>query len=150
MSGVTDCYQPAERVFRVTRGCVEVLTEFRNPFTIITKNHLVNRDLEIFKEMAERKAMGVFLSVTSLDTSLIEKLEPRTSRPAFRLKAIETLAEAGIPVGVMVAPVIPALTDHEIPEILKAVASAGAKHAGCVRRAVAFSVQALFPKRRFE
>lgn len=130
MSGVTDCYQPVERKLGITRGCLAVLAEFRNPVVIITKNHLVTRDIDLLRELAAHRAAAVVLSVTTLDASLQRVLEPRTSVPARRLAAIEALAAAGIPVGVNVAPVIPALTDHEIPSILAAAAKAGATFAG--------------------
>jgi DNA repair photolyase len=130
LSGITDCYQPIERKFKLTRGIIEVLKEFKNPFTIITKNALVTRDIDLLAPMAEINAVGVFISVTTLDPKLAERMEPRTSHPHAKLKAIEKLAEAGIPVGSMLAPVIPGLTDHEMPSILKAVNSAGAKFVG--------------------
>jgi DNA repair photolyase len=132
MSGVTDCYQPLERKFQLTRGCLEVFAEFQNPVSIITKNALVTRDLDIFKRMHEYNGIIIFISVTTLDSDLCGFLEPRTSRPASRLKAISQLAEAGIPVGVNVAPCIPGLTDHEMPAILKAASEAGATMAGYV------------------
>lgn len=130
LSGVTDCYQPVERRLRLTRGCLEVLAEFRNPVAVVTKNLLVTRDVDLLSELARHKAAAVYISVTTLDTELRGELEPRTSPPAARLAAIRTLAAAGIPVGVLVAPVIPALTDHEMPAILKAAAEAGACCAG--------------------
>lgn len=130
MSGVTDAYQPAERRFRLTRGCLEVLAEFRNPVAIVTKNRLVCRDLDLLRRLADHEAAVVLLSVTTLDPSLARDLEPRTSLPGQRLAAIETLADAGIPVGILVAPVIPGLTDHELPSIVKAGAAAGASFAG--------------------
>ena len=129
-SGITDCYQPIERKLRLTRQCLEILTEFKNPVAVITKNHLVTRDIDLFSELAKIKAVVVFLSITSLDAGLARELEPRTSTPTARLKAIEALSQAGIPVGVNVAPVIPGLTDHEMPEILKAASEAGALFAG--------------------
>lgn len=132
LSGVTDCYQPVERRLRLTRGCLEVLAEFRNPVGIVTKNHLVTRDVDVLRELARFRAVIVFISVTTLDATLARKLEPRASLPEHRLKAIETLSAAGIPVGVMAAPVIPALTDHELPGILAASANAGARFAGYV------------------
>ena len=144
LSGVTDCYQPGEREKRVTRACLEVLAEFKNPFTIITKNRLVTRDIDILAPMAELSAAAVFVSVTSLQDSLAARLEPRASRPAARLEAIRTLAAAGIPVGVMVAPVIPGLTDHEMPSILKAAAEAGARHAGFTVLRLPYGVKDLF------
>jgi DNA repair photolyase len=129
MSGVTDAYQPAERKLRITRGCLEVLAEFRNPVAIITKNRLVARDSDILSELARLSAAVVFVSVTSLDADLARALEPRASTPSARLDAIARLAGAGVPVGVAVAPVIPGLTDHEMPAILKAAAEAGARAA---------------------
>jgi DNA repair photolyase len=129
LSGVTDPYQPVERRLRLTRRCLEVLTEFRNPVVVITKNHLVTRDLDLLGELARHEAVAVFLSITSLDGRLKAKLEPRTTHPTGRLAAIEALAHAGVPVGVLVAPVIPGLTDHEMPAILAAAAKAGARFA---------------------
>jgi len=117
MSGVTDPYQPIERKLRITRGCLEVLAEFRNPVAIITKNRLVTRDIDLLCELAQRHAAAVNLSVTSLDPDLQRVLEPRTSVPEARLDAIRQLRAASIPVGVMVAPIIPGLTDHEVPRI---------------------------------
>ena len=130
MSGVTDPYQPVERKFRITRACLEVLREFRNPVAVITKNHLVTRDIDVLAPMAEHGAAGVFLSITTLDDELARTMEPRASRPGLRLDAIRKLRAAGIPVGVMVAPIIPGLTDHEVPAILSAAAEAGARTAG--------------------
>lgn len=146
LSGVTDCYQPIERQFKLTRQCLEILAEFRNPFTVITKNHLVTRDLDIFKQMAEITATAVFITITTLDHDLCARLEPRTSRPSLRLQAIETIAKAGIPVGVMVSPVIPALTDHEIPNILAEARKAGATYSGIVTLRLPFAVAPLFER----
>jgi DNA repair photolyase len=130
LSGVTDPYQPIERSFRLTRGCLEVLAEFRNPVAVITKNHLVTRDIDVLRTLAEVQAAQVFLSITTLDEGLANVMEPRASTPARRLDAVRALADAGIPVGVMVAPIIPGLTDHEVPAILEASAQAGAFTAG--------------------
>jgi DNA repair photolyase len=130
MSGVTDCYQPVERRLKLTRGCLEVLAEFRNPVAMITKNHLVTRDIDVLKPLADLGAAAVTLSVTTLDQDLSRVLEPRASVPKARLAAIRMLADAGIPVGVNVAPIIPGLTDHELPKILEAAAAAGATRAG--------------------
>jgi DNA repair photolyase len=130
LSGVTDPYQPVERRLQLTRRCLEVLAEFRNPVGIVTKNFLVTRDIDLLKEMAGYQGAAVNLSVTTLDADLARRLEPRTSSPRQRLAAIEALAKAGIPVGVLVAPEIPALNDHEIPGILQAAANAGACWAG--------------------
>ncbi|MEX1135866.1 MAG: PA0069 family radical SAM protein [Balneolales bacterium] len=144
LSGVTDPYQPVERKLELTRACLKVLAEFRNPFSIITKNFLVTRDIEILAEMAEHHAVKVNLSVTTLDPELARVMEPRTSTPERRLEAIRKLTEAGVPVGVMVAPVIPALTDHEMPAIIKAAAEAGAETAGYVVLRLPFAVKSLF------
>jgi DNA repair photolyase len=144
LSGITDCYQPIERKFKLTRGIIEVLKEFNNPLSIITKNSLVTRDLDLLAPMAEMNLVGVFISVTTLDPKLAERMEPRTSHPVSRLNTIEKLTEAGIPVGVMVAPVIPGLTDHEMPSILKAVSSAGAKFASYVPLRLPFVLDELF------
>jgi len=129
ISGVTDPYQPAEREFRLTRSVLEVMLEFRNPVGIVTKNALVLRDLDLLRELAEHRCVAVFISITTLDRDLARRLEPRTSTPGLRLRAVEQLSNAGIPVGVMVAPLIPGLTDNEIPVILEAAANAGASHA---------------------
>src|SRR4051812_9594101 len=125
MSGATDCYQPAERQFRLTRQCLEVCAELRHPIFIITKNALVTRDLDVLKELARYACIGVHISVTSLDTELAGALEPRASRPQARLQAIRELSAAGIPVGVMFAPAIPGLNDHEMTAVLEAAAAAG-------------------------
>jgi DNA repair photolyase len=129
MSGVTDCYQPIERRLQLTRRCLAVLAEFRNPVSIITKNYLVTRDIDLLKELAAHHAVEVHLSINSLDSELARKLEPRAASPKMRLKAVEALVKAGVPVGVLVAPVIPALNDHEIPSVLAAAKAAGAKWA---------------------
>ncbi len=144
ISGVTDAYQPAERRFEVTRKCLEVLAEFRNPVAIITKNALVTRDIDVLSEPASHKAALVFLSVTTLDTELCGKLEPRASRPSARLEAIRQLSEAGIPVGVNIAPVIPGLTDEEIAPILQAAFAVGARYAGCTPLRLPLGVADLF------
>ena len=144
ISGVTDPYQPIERKLQLTRRCLEVLAEFRNPVVIITKNHLVTRDIDILKELATHDAVSVALSITTLDADLARTMEPRASAPHMRLAAIEQLAAAGIPVSVMVAPVIPAITDHEMPAILKAAADAGARSAGFVLLRLPWNVAPLF------
>jgi DNA repair photolyase len=126
MSGVTDAYQPAEREFRITRGCLEVLLEARQPVGIVTKNALITRDLDILRQMAALGTVHVAMSVTTLDAELARTMEPRTSTPAARLRAISALAAAGVPVRVMTAPIIPGLNDREIPALLKAGAEAGA------------------------
>jgi DNA repair photolyase len=125
-SGVTDCYQPAEREFQLTRGCLAVAAECRQPVGIITKNALVTRDVDLLQELAAHNALRVAISVTTLDQSLARVMEPRTSAPAARLRAIEQLSTAGVPTHVMIGPIIPGLTDSEIPAILKAASEAGA------------------------
>ncbi len=144
LSGVTDCYQPAERQLRITRGCLEVFAEFRNPVAIITKNHGVTRDIDLLTPLAQDKAVAVFISITTLDASLAKKMEPRASPPARRLAAIRALADAGIPVGVLGAPILPGLTDHEGPAILAAAAEAGAGFAGWVMLRLPYGVSDLF------
>jgi DNA repair photolyase len=144
MSGATDCYQPAERQFRLTRGCLEVCMDLRHPIFIITKNALVTRDRDLLGELARFQCISVNFSVTSLDIELAGKLEPRASRPAARLRAIRELTEAGIPVSVLVAPVIPGLNDHEIPAILEAVAAAGARSASYVLLRLPHAVKDVF------
>src|ERR1051326_1997063 len=144
VSGVTDCYQPVERKLQLTRRCLEVLAEFRNPAAIITKNHLVTRDLDVLGELARHEGAAVYISVTTLDTDLRKVMEPRTSPPASRLAAIEALAKAGVPVGVLVAPVIPGLTDHEMPAIIGAAVKAGAQFAGYVVLRLPYAVATLF------
>ena len=144
MSGITDCYQPCERQFRITRGCLEVCAEFRQPISIVTKNALVTRDRDLLAALARHHCTAVYVSVTTLDCDLAGKLEPRASRPAARLRAIRTLADAGIPVGVMVAPILPGLTDHEMPAILDAAAAAGATRAGYVVLRLPHAVKDVF------
>lgn len=130
LSGVTDPYQPVERKLTITRRCLEVFVEARNPVGIITKNYLISRDLDLLEELARYNAVHVTISVTTLNRDLARIMEPRTSQPARRLQAIEKLAQQGISVGVNVAPIIPGLTDHECPDILRAARDAGATQAG--------------------
>lgn len=130
ISGNTDCYQPIERKEGITRSVLEVAQRFRQPIGIITKNALVLRDLDILAEMAKHNLARVAISLTTLDEELRRVMEPRTSTSVNRLRTIEALAAAGIPVQVMVAPIIPGLTDHEVPALLKAAAEAGAVNAG--------------------
>ncbi len=146
MSGVTDCYQPFERKFQITRQCLQVLLDFKNPVGIITKNKLVTRDIDIFKSMAAYHGIGVMVSITTLDPHLARMMEPRASTPANRLKAIEELAGAGIPVTVNVAPIVPGLTEHEIPAILKAAAQAGAQGAGYTVLRLPYAVKDIFER----
>ncbi len=127
MSGNTDCYQPAERQYEITRELLKVFLEFRNPVSILTKNALILRDLDILKELASMDLVSTMLSITSLDPDLRRRLEPRTSTAERKLGAIEGLAKNNIRVGVMVGPIIPGLNDNEVPGILKRAADAGAK-----------------------
>jgi DNA repair photolyase len=144
MSGVTDPYQPVERRLQLTRRCLKVFAEFRNPVGLVTKSALVSRDRDVLGELARYQAAHVFLSVTTLDPDLARVMEPRAATPAARLRTIRELTEAGIPVGVLVAPVIPGLTDHEAPAILRAVRDAGARTAGYVTLRLPFAVKDLF------
>jgi DNA repair photolyase len=144
LSGITDPYQPIERTARITRGCLEVLTEFRNPVMMITKNFLVTRDLDLLAELASHRAAKVAVSVTTLDPALQRAMEPRTSSPKRRLDAIERLAHAGVPVAVFLAPLIPGLNDHEISSILMAAAERGATEASCVPLRLPYGVKDLF------
>jgi len=144
ISGVTDAYQPVERRLKLTRRCLEVLVEFRNPVVIITKNELVARDIDLLSQLATIDGVLVFVSLTSLDGNLAREMEPRASHPERRLATIEALSVAGIPTGALVAPVIPGLTDHEMPAILKAVAKAGAINAGYVPLRLPYGVAPLF------
>ena len=143
-SGVTDCYQPAERHLGITRRCLEVLLDFRNPAALITKSWLVSRDAELLAELARFDAASVLVSVTTLDADLQRKMEPRASKPSRRLAAIEKLAEHDVPVGVMIGPIIPGLTEHELPNILRAAADAGAGHASRVLLRLPHGVGPLF------
>ena len=144
LSGVTDPYQPVERKLGITRGCLEVLARFRNPVAIITKNRLVTRDVDLLRDLAAQNGVAVNISVTSLDSNLQRVLEPRTSSPQARLDAIRQLRSAGIPTGVMVAPIIPGLTDHEVPKIIDACAKAGAQFAGYTIVRLPWAVAPLF------
>jgi DNA repair photolyase len=130
LSGVTDSYQPIERKLGITRACLRVLANFRNPVSVITKNHLVTRDADLLCQMAAVNAARVTVSITTLDPDLARVLEPRASSPSYRLDAIAKLREAGIPAGVNIAPIIPGINEHEIPKIAEAAAKAGAQHAG--------------------
>jgi DNA repair photolyase len=144
VSGVTDCYQPIERKLELTRRCLQVLLDFRNPAGIITKNHLITRDIDVLREMASLNLVSVCISVTSLDTDLARRMEPRASAPQRRLAAVEKLALAGVPVGVLVCPIIPGLTDTEMPAILQAARDAGAQFAGYNIIALPWSNKELF------
>ena len=144
LSGNTDCYQPVEKQKQLTRHCLEIFLEFRNPVVIVTKNHLVTRDIDVLSELAKFNCIGVTLSVSTLDHQLASFMEPRASRPARRLEAIGKLSEAGVPVGYLQAPMIPGLTDSEAPAIALAAAKAGATFAGYVALRLPFAVKDLF------
>lgn len=143
-SGVTDCYQPAERQYRLTRGCLEVCLDCRQPIGIITKNALVVRDLDLLSEMAKLNLVHVNLSITTLNPELARDMEPRTSIPAARFRAVRTLADAGVPVRVMIAPVIPGLNDSEIPALLEAAKAAGASDARYILLRLPLTVEPVF------
>jgi DNA repair photolyase len=144
LSGVTDCYQPGERRFELTRACLEVAAECRQPLAVITKNALVTRDLDLLRQMAETNTIQVGLSLTSLDQTLTAVMEPRTSSPAARLRAVEHLRSAEIPVHVMLAPLIPGLNDSEIPALLKAARDAGAQAASFTLLRLPKTVEPIF------
>jgi len=144
MSGVTDPYQPVEKRLRLTRGCLEVLAEFRNPVGIVTKSRLVTRDADLLAELASHRAAAVWVSITTLDHELARSMEPRASSPTQRLRAIRKLTAAGVPVGVMVAPVVPGLTESEIPAIVQAARECGALQAGYITLKLAHGLGDLF------
>lgn len=144
LSGVTDCYQPAERKLRITRACLEVLCEARNPAIIITKNARVLRDLDVLIRMAAQRLVHVRLSITTLDADLARTMEPRTSLPQARLDAVSALRDAGVPVGIMLAPVIPGINENEIPAVLEAAQQAGAASAAYILLRLPLSVQPVF------
>jgi len=143
-SGVTDCYQPCERQFQLTRGCLEVANEARQPISIITKNALVLRDLDLLRKMSARGTASVGISLTTLDADLARTLEPRTSTPQARLRAIRELSAAGVPVRVMTAPIIPGLNDSEIPALLAAASTAGARSANWTLLRLPLTVKPVF------
>lgn len=144
LSGNTDAYQPVEGKLRITRECLKVFSEYRNPACLITKSDLVTRDIDILSELASHDAVAVRLSITSLDKRLADRMEPRTSRPSKRLKAIEALAKASIRTGVLIGPVVPGLNDHEIDDILHSAADAGAVMAGYIILRLPYGVKELF------
>jgi DNA repair photolyase len=129
LSGNTDCYQPLERRFGITRELLKVFLRFRNPVSIITKNALILRDLDLLREMSALRLVKVNFSITSLDPKLRRLMEPRTSSVQNKLRAISELSEAGIPTGILIGPVIPGLNDHEVPEIIEKAGEAGAGRA---------------------
>lgn len=143
-SGVTDCYQPLERRLEITRGCLAVAAECRQPIGIVTKNALVTRDLDLLTELARHRAVVVAVTLTTLDEGLARRMEPRTSTPTARLEAIAELAAAGVPTHAMVAPMIPGLNDHEIPDLLAAARDAGARSASYTLLRLAGTVRDVF------
>ena len=140
----TDPYQPIEKKYGVTRSILEVLRDYQHPVSVISKSALVERDIDILQAMAKRNLVRVFLSITTLDHSISRHLEPRTSAPLRRMEAVKKLSAAGIPTGVMVAPVIPVLTDKDIERVLEAAAAAGAISAGYVLLRLPYEVKPLF------
>jgi len=140
----TDPYQPVERDLKITRSILQVLSEFNNPVGIVTKNHLITRDIDILADMAKRNLAEVFLSVTTLDKTLARDMEPRASAPHRRIEAIRALSAAGIPTGVMTAPMIPGLNDHEMEAILEASTEAGATRAGFTVLRLPLEIKDLF------
>jgi DNA repair photolyase len=140
----TDPYQPAEKKYQVTRSVLEVLAQTRHPVSIVTKGALILRDLEILRSLAADQLVQIFVSVTSLDSELKRTLEPRTASPQARLRVITELRAAGIPTGVLVAPIIPGVNDMELERILAAVATAGAQHAGYVLLRLPHEIKDLF------
>ncbi|MGL6222262.1 MAG: PA0069 family radical SAM protein [Steroidobacteraceae bacterium] len=144
IGGNTDPYQPAERALRSTRAVLELLLERRHPLSISTKGALILRDLALLRALAERRLVSVYVSITSLDAALKRSLEPRAASPRARLRVVSELTAAGVPVGVMMAPVIPALTDHEIENLLQSAAAAGAQRAAFIMLRLPLEVAPLF------
>jgi len=144
LSGVTDPYQPCEREYRITRRCLEVANACNQPMGVVTKNALILRDLDLLGPMAARGLVHVNVSVTTLDPALCRAMEPRASAPAARLRAVRELSAAGVPVRVLVAPVVPGLTDHEMPSILAAVKDAGAQAAAYILLRLPLAVAPVF------
>ena len=144
IGSVTDAYQPAEKRLRITRSVIEVLAEARHPFSVITKSSLVERDIDLIAPMAAQKLAAVYVSITTLDNELARKLEPRAAAPARRLRTIETLARAGIPVGVSVSPIIPFINEPELEEVLEAAQAAGATTAFSIVLRLPWEVNPLF------
>lgn len=144
LGGVTDVYQPVERKLEITRRCLQVLADARHPCGLVTKNHLVTRDVDVLQELAKHRLARVFVSLTTLDPELARRMEPRASTPEKRLDAVRVLARAGVRVGVMTAPMILGLNDHELPRLLEAAAGAGATSAGYVPLRLPHQLGSLF------
>jgi DNA repair photolyase len=146
-SGVTDCYQPLEASYRVTRGCLAVCAEYRNPAGIISKSPLVERDIDLMQELTRVASFSVMVSVPFWDEAKARAIEPFVTTPVRRVRAIERLAKAGIRVGVMVAPIIPGLNDEDMGDVLRAAHDAGARHAGMVLLRLPGPVKEVFEER---
>jgi len=146
-SGVTDCYQPLEASLKLTRACLEVCVEYKNPAMLITKAPLIERDLDVLKKLDEVAGVSVSLSIPIWDQELARAIEPGVATPKRRVQAIRTLAQAGLRVGVMVAPIIPAVSDEKMAEVLEAAREAGATHAGYVLLRLPGSVKTVFEER---
>lgn len=144
LSGNTDPYQPVEREMEITRSCLEVFLRHRNPVTVVTKSGLIRRDLDLLQDLAARNLVSVAMSLTCVDDALAGRLEPRAARPSLRLQTIEALSEAGVPVGILLAPLIPGLNDEAVPRILQAAADRGACFAGYVLLRLPGAVEPLF------
>ncbi len=144
MAGVTDCYQPLEARLRITRGCLEVMAKCRQPVSVITKSRMIVRDLDLLAELAKAEAVNAAISLTTLDRKLAAAMEPRASAPGDRLRAVRELAEGGIPVTALLAPIIPGLNDVEIPRLLEAAAEAGATTASWVMLRLPHQIKSLF------
>jgi len=144
IGSVTDAYQPAEKRLRITRSVIDVLAEARHPFSVITKSSLIERDIDLIAPMAAQKLAAVYVSITTLDNELARKLEPRAAAPARRLRTIETLARAGIPVGVSVSPIIPFINEPELEQVLEAAQAAGATSAFSIVLRLPWEVNPLF------
>jgi len=144
LSGNTDCYQPLERKYKITRSLLEVFLEHRHPVSIITKNSLILRDTDILTRLSNENLVRVTVSLTTLDETLRQKLEPRTASAKKRLEIVRTLSEAGISVGILIGPVIPGLNNQEIPAILKAASENGATSAGYIMVRLNGQIGALF------
>lgn len=146
-SGVTDCYQPLEASYRLTRDCLEVCAAYRNPVGVITKAPLIERDIDVLQELVRIARVHVSISIPFWNADNARKIEPWVASPQRRMRTVETLAKAGIPVGVMVAPIIPGLSDEDVPRILAAAKDAGAAHASYVLLRLPGSVRAVFEER---
>jgi DNA repair photolyase len=146
-SGVTDCYQPLEASLRLTRGCLEVCAEYQNPVGIITKGPLIERDLDVLQTLATKASLGVGISIPIWDKALSRAIEPGVATPQRRLATIERLSKAGIAVTVMVAPIIPAVSDEHLADVLEAARDAGARSAGYVLLRLPGSVKKVFEER---